>query len=38
MWKELGTRFKDLFGMGKFGVVASFLAACHRLNSHEQKV
>ncbi|KAL7599678.1 pumilio homolog 23 [Lactuca sativa] len=37
MWKELGTRFKDLFGMGKFGVVASFLAACHRLNSHEQK-
>lgn len=37
IWKELGTRFKDLFGMGKSGVVASLLAACHRLYSHEQK-
>ncbi|XP_071716209.1 pumilio homolog 23 [Rutidosis leptorrhynchoides] len=37
LFKELGTRFKDLFGMGKSGVVASLLAACHRLHSHEQK-
>lgn len=37
MWKELGTKFKDLFGMGKSGVVASLLAASHRLHSHEQK-
>ncbi|XP_076885775.1 pumilio homolog 23-like [Bidens hawaiensis] len=37
IWKELGTKFKDVFGMGKSGVVASLLAACHRLNTHEQK-
>lgn len=37
IWKELGTKFKDLFGMGKSGVVASLLAACHRLHSHEHK-
>ncbi|KAJ9537636.1 LOW QUALITY PROTEIN: hypothetical protein OSB04_030369 [Centaurea solstitialis] len=37
IWKELGTKFKDLFGMGKSGVVASLIAASHRLNSHEHK-
>nr|GEX83141.1 pumilio homolog 23 [Tanacetum cinerariifolium] len=37
IWKELGSRFKDLFGMGKWGVVASLLAACQKLHSHEQK-
>nr|XP_043623770.1 pumilio homolog 23 [Erigeron canadensis]XP_043623771.1 pumilio homolog 23 [Erigeron canadensis] len=37
IWKELGTRFKDLFGMGKSGVVASLLAACHKLQTHEHK-
>ncbi|GJY36604.1 pumilio homolog 23 [Tanacetum coccineum] len=31
IWKELGSRFKDLFGMGKWGVVASLLAACQKL-------
>ncbi|XP_024980355.1 pumilio homolog 23 isoform X2 [Cynara cardunculus var. scolymus] len=35
IWKELGTKFKDLFGMGKSGVVASLIAASHRLHSHE---
>ncbi|KAD6794826.1 hypothetical protein E3N88_05722 [Mikania micrantha] len=37
IWKELGTKFKDVFGMGKFGVVASLLAACHRIHTHEQQ-
>jgi len=38
IWKELGTKFKDLFGMGKSGVVASLIAASHRLHSHGHKV
>lgn len=37
IWEELGTKFKDLFGMGRSGVVASLLAACHKLHSHEHK-
>ncbi|KAI3775169.1 hypothetical protein L1987_49738 [Smallanthus sonchifolius] len=37
VWKELGAKFKDLFGMGKSGVVASLLAACHRLHTHEHQ-
>lgn len=38
IWKELGTRFKDLLEMGKSGVIASLIAASQRLNSHEHKV
>ncbi|KAJ0744968.1 putative nucleolar protein [Helianthus annuus] len=37
IWNELGKKIKDIFGMGKSGVVASLLAACHRLNTHEQQ-
>ncbi|KAI7737970.1 hypothetical protein M8C21_004932 [Ambrosia artemisiifolia] len=37
IWTELGKKFKDVFGMGKSGVVASLLATCHRLHTHEQQ-
>ncbi|KAK2969997.1 hypothetical protein RJ640_008337 [Escallonia rubra] len=37
LWKELGTKFKDLFVMGRSGVVASLIAASQRLHSNEQK-
>ncbi|KAL8256171.1 hypothetical protein R6Q59_031238 [Mikania micrantha] len=37
IWKELGTKFNDVFGMGKFGDVAFLLAACYRIHTHEQQ-
>ncbi|OIT05222.1 PREDICTED: pumilio homolog 23 isoform X1 [Nicotiana attenuata] len=37
IWEELGTKFHDLFEMGKSGVVASVLAATQRLHSHEHE-
>ncbi|KAA8541572.1 hypothetical protein F0562_022724 [Nyssa sinensis] len=37
IWEELGSRFKDLLEMGRSGVVASLIAASHRLHSHEHK-
>lgn len=37
IWVELGAKFKDLFEMGRSGVVASLVAACERLHSHENK-
>lgn len=37
IWEELGTKFSDLFEMGRAGVVASVLAATQRLHSHENE-
>ncbi|CDO97786.1 unnamed protein product [Coffea canephora] len=37
IWVDLGTKLKDLFEMGRSGVVASLVAACERLHSHENK-
>ncbi|XP_049934410.1 pumilio homolog 23 isoform X2 [Nymphaea colorata] len=37
IWEELGSHFKDLFKMRKSGVVASLLAACRRLHTHEKQ-
>lgn len=37
IWEELGTKFRDLFEMGKSGVVVSVLAATQRLHSHEHE-
>ncbi|KAK1375882.1 Pumilio RNA-binding repeat [Heracleum sosnowskyi] len=37
IWEELGTKFKDLFEVGRSGVVASIIATGQRLNSHETK-
>ncbi|XP_021295002.1 pumilio homolog 23 isoform X2 [Herrania umbratica] len=37
MWEELGLKFEDLLGMGKSGVIASLIAACQRLQTHEYK-
>lgn len=37
-WEELGTKLKDLFGMGRSGVVASLIATGQRLHSYEMKV
>ncbi|KAJ8535783.1 hypothetical protein K7X08_034184 [Anisodus acutangulus] len=37
IWEEIGTKFHDLFEMGKAGVVASVLAAIQRLHSHEHE-
>lgn len=38
IWDELGTKFKELFGMGRSGVVASVIATSQRLQSHETEV
>lgn len=38
IWEELGSKFKDLLGMGKSGVVASIIAACQRLQTNADKV
>lgn len=37
IWEELGTKFKDLFEVGRSGVVASIIATGQRLHSHETK-
>ncbi|KAF8011263.1 hypothetical protein BT93_J1771 [Corymbia citriodora subsp. variegata] len=37
IWEELGTKFKDLLEMGRSGVIASLIAASHRLHTHEHK-
>lgn len=37
VWEELGGKFKNLLEMGMHGVVASLVAACQRLNSHESQ-
>ncbi|KAG4199356.1 hypothetical protein ERO13_A05G141800v2 [Gossypium hirsutum] len=37
IWEELGLKFADLFGMGRSGVIASLIAACQRLQTHEYK-
>ncbi|KAL3720718.1 hypothetical protein ACJRO7_005517 [Eucalyptus globulus] len=37
IWEELGTKFKDLLEMGRSGVIASLVAASHRLHTHEHK-
>lgn len=38
IWEELGTKFKELFEVGRSGVVASIIATGQRLQSHETKV
>lgn len=38
IWEELGTKFKDLLEMGRSGVIASLMAASHRLHTHDYKV
>ncbi|TYG68457.1 hypothetical protein ES288_D05G154600v1 [Gossypium darwinii] len=37
IWEELGLKFADLLGMGRSGVIASLIAACQRLQTHEYK-
>ncbi|XP_056176442.1 pumilio homolog 23 [Syzygium oleosum] len=37
IWGELGTKFMDLLEMGRSGVVASLMAASHRLHTHDYK-
>ncbi|OMO66008.1 hypothetical protein COLO4_30871 [Corchorus olitorius] len=37
IWEELGLRFEDLLGLGRSGVIASLIAACQRLQTHEYK-
>ncbi|XVE88546.1 hypothetical protein DITRI_Ditri19aG0077900 [Diplodiscus trichospermus] len=37
IWEELGLKFEDLLGMGKSGVIASLIASCQRLQTHEYK-
>ncbi|XP_022724837.1 pumilio homolog 23-like isoform X5 [Durio zibethinus] len=37
IWEELGLNFGDLLGMGRSGVIASLIAACQRLQTHEYK-
>ncbi|KAJ4958593.1 hypothetical protein NE237_025704 [Protea cynaroides] len=36
-WEELGSKFKELLGIGRSGVVASLLAASQKLHTHENK-
>lgn len=38
IWEEIGAKFKDLFEVGRSGVVASVIATGQRLHSHETKV
>ncbi|CAH9079071.1 unnamed protein product [Cuscuta epithymum] len=35
IWGELGTKFKELFEMGRSGVIASLIAATQKLNHRE---
>jgi nucleolar protein 9 len=37
IWDELGTKFNDLLGMGRSGVVGSLIAASQKLHTHEHK-
>ncbi|XVF25297.1 hypothetical protein REPUB_Repub13aG0201400 [Reevesia pubescens] len=37
IWQEFGLKFGDLLGMGRSGVIASLVAACQRLQTHEYK-
>lgn len=37
IWAELGLKFGDLLGMRRSGVIASLIAACQRLHTHEYK-
>ncbi|KAJ0039168.1 hypothetical protein Pint_21954 [Pistacia integerrima] len=37
IWKELGTKFRELIEMGRSGVIAALIAAFQRLHTHEQK-
>ncbi|CAK9144687.1 unnamed protein product [Ilex paraguariensis] len=37
IWEEVGAKFMDLLGMGRSGVVASFIAASQKLHSQEHK-
>ncbi|KAK9281800.1 hypothetical protein L1049_004706 [Liquidambar formosana] len=37
IWEELGSKFKDLLGMGRSGVIASLIAASQRLHTLEHK-
>ncbi|KAK8678639.1 hypothetical protein V6N13_144134 [Hibiscus sabdariffa] len=37
IWEELGFKFADLLGMGRSGIIASLIAACQRLQTHEYK-
>ncbi|CAI9114512.1 OLC1v1015251C2 [Oldenlandia corymbosa var. corymbosa] len=37
IWADLGARFKDLLDLGRSGVVASIVAACRRLHTHENE-
>lgn len=38
IWEELGTKFKDLLGMGRSGVIGSVIATSQRFHTHEHKV
>ncbi|GMI91711.1 pumilio 23 [Hibiscus trionum] len=37
IWEELGLKFADILGMGRSGIIASLIAACQRLQTHEYK-
>ncbi|XVF86992.1 hypothetical protein PTKIN_Ptkin18bG0084900 [Pterospermum kingtungense] len=37
IWEELGLKFEVLLGMRRSGVIASLIAACQRLQTHEYK-
>ncbi|GMI82183.1 pumilio 23 [Hibiscus trionum] len=37
IWEELGFKFADLLEMGRPGIIASLIAACQRLQTHEYK-
>ncbi|KAE8655366.1 Pumilio-like protein 23 [Hibiscus syriacus] len=37
IWEELGLKFADLLEMGRSGIIASLIAACQRLQTHEYK-
>ncbi|KAK8551347.1 hypothetical protein V6N13_119817 [Hibiscus sabdariffa] len=37
IWEELGLKFADLLGMGRPGIIASLIAACQRIQTHEYK-
>ncbi|KAK0598080.1 hypothetical protein LWI29_031490 [Acer saccharum] len=37
IWEELGAKFRELFEMGRAGVIAALIAANQRLHTHEHK-
>ncbi|KAK2652146.1 hypothetical protein Ddye_012002 [Dipteronia dyeriana] len=37
IWEELGAKFRELFEMGRAGVIAALIAANQRLHTHERK-